>query len=140
MADEEIDEELGVKEQYADEIRDRMDEIEQGPPSLLDGVVQSLTGSEAEKERWTILLVGAMMEGSRKTARQAMKKSNGNEAVRQEAVALYQDRMVERALDGSLFDALDAGHPNTFREILTVRFPKWAAQKAYQKVSELQDA
>jgi len=92
----------------------------------------------SETGRWITLLVGAMMEGVRETERLAVDRSDGNEAVRKQAVSLYQKRMVNRALDGTLFDPLEENHPDTFREILTLRFPQWAVEKAYGQVQELQ--
>lgn len=140
-----IDQELGVEEEYADELRERIDE-DPIQSSLFEAVVKALDtrgpalDSKAGSGRWVALLVGGITEGVRETRRQADQISGQNDVVRSQAVSLYQERMVERALDGTLFDPLDEGHPETFREILVKRFPNWAAQTSYQQVQALQKA
>lgn len=149
MQDNNIDEELGVNEEFAEELRERMKETDQGAPSLLDGVLESIQenlhqtlSGEAESRRWVAILVGAMMEGVRETERLAQKTASPDEefAVRKAAVSLYQERMVERAIDGTLFNPLNEDHPDTFKEILTERFPEWAVNKAQSQVSKLKNA
>lgn len=142
---DDIDEELGVKEEYADELRERMNDPD-GPiaPSLFEGAFQAIQSNppsgEDKSTRWVALLVGAMMEGARATRREADKLSDNSQSVRQTAMSLYQERMTQRALDGTLFDALEEEHPGTFEEILTERFPEWAAQKAYAHVQQLKES
>ena len=135
-----IDKELGVDEEYADEIRERIDDA--GPTSLFGAVVRPIKNKrlqQAEKSgEWIAMLVGAITEGIRETERIVLDLSEGGEAARKHAVSLYQERMVERVLDGTIFDPLDEDHPETFRKILVERFPEWAAEKAYRQVRELQ--